>query len=109
MRKQQIVESVPAPPAPEHLSARSRELWASIVPRRAKSPERLALLRMALEALDRSDEAREALAQQGLLTVTESTKAVHMNPLVKVQKESQQLFAKVWGLLNLQWADLDGR
>ena len=33
-------------PAPGHLSERSRELWLALVPRRAKSPGRLALLQI---------------------------------------------------------------
>jgi hypothetical protein len=97
-------------PAPEHLSQRSKELWTALVPRRAKSPERLALLVTALEALDRADAARSSIEVHGMVTVTEATKAVHVHPLVRVERESRQLFAKIWKTLELTWSiQLDGR
>ncbi len=96
-----------APPA--HLSERAKSLWADVVPRRAVSPERLALLQTALEALDRADECIDLVKEQGLTTVTETTGAVHVNPLVKVERESRQLFVKCWNQLALDWdPDLDG-
>ena len=96
--------------APVHLSTRSQELWRSLVPRRARSPERIALLTTGLEALDRSDAARTAIEQQGMVTVTESTKAIHINPLVKVEREGRALFSKIWAQLGLTWCiEIDGR
>ena len=50
----------PPPPPPEpptHLSARSQGLWRETMRRRAISPERLTLLQVALEALDRADQS----------------------------------------------------
>jgi len=96
-------EQMVVPEPPEHLSERSKALWRAIVPRRAVSPGRLALLQTALEALDRAEEARQAIAQQGLVTVTKTTGAVHINPLLKVEKDNRQLFARIWCELSLHW------
>lgn len=104
MGRQQI-ETEP----PEHLSERSKQLWRDLVPKRAKSPGRLALLQAGLEALDRADEARELLSAEGLTTVTETTGAVHLNPLVKLERESREQFMKAWRQLNFDWDNkIDG-
>lgn len=96
-------------PAPEHLSDRSKALWAEVVPRRRRSPGALAMVEEALTALDRADQARAALPSAGLVTVTESTKAVHVNPLVKVERECRQQFARIWSDLHLNYDDgIDG-
>ena len=88
---------------PHHLSQKSRQLWSEIVPRRAKSPERLALVQTALEALDRADEAGEVVRKEGLTTKTKTTGAVHIHPLLKIEKESRQFFARVWNQLGFSW------
>lgn len=95
---------------PEHLSARSQALWAAVVPSRARSAERLALLGVALEALDRADQARDAVAADGMVKVTPRSGMARLHPLLKVERESRQLFARIWSLLNLQWnQQVDGR
>ena len=97
-------------PAPSHLSDRSRSLWASIVPERGKSPGRLALLQAALEALDRADSAIAEIATAGLTTTTKTTGAVHVHPLVKVEREARAQFASIWNQLGLGFdAKLDKR
>ncbi|MCI0637981.1 MAG: hypothetical protein L0Y72_23595 [Gemmataceae bacterium] len=94
---------------PSHLSARSRALWAELVPRRAESPERLALLQTALEALDRADQARVVVKKEGLTKTTERSGAVHLHPLLKVEADSRRQFARIWAELNLDWDhELDG-
>ncbi len=102
-------EAVETPvPAPFHLSERAKALWVSLVPRRAKSPERLALIQTALEALDRADAARVAIEKDGLTTTTTTTGAIHLHPLLRVERESRQLFAQIWKSLGLEWyAKLD--
>ena len=93
---------------PSHLSKRAKKLWVLVVERRAKSPERLALLQTALESLDRADQCREQIESQGLLTETKTTGTKHLNPLLKLEKDSRQLFARIWRDLQLDWAiDLD--
>jgi len=99
---------VPGPP--EHLSQRTQILWRGIVPRRAISPERLALLQVALEALDRADAARQVITQEGMVTTTKTTGAVHVHPLVKVEREALGVFTRCWRALGLTWSmELDGR
>jgi P27 family predicted phage terminase small subunit len=94
----------PAIPPPPSLSDRAKALWSAVVPRRAKSPERLALLQTALEASDRADQAAEVVAHEGMTSKTETTGAIHVHPLVKVDRESHQLFARTWKQLGLDWA-----
>jgi len=53
-------------PPPEGLSERSCALWASVVPSRAVSAARLAMVEEALRFLDRADEARRLLDAAGL-------------------------------------------
>jgi P27 family predicted phage terminase small subunit len=103
---------IPEPPPPEppvHLSLRAQALWRQLVPRRAKSPERLTLLQAALEALDRADRAREAIEREGLTVRTETTGAMHIHPLVRVEEKSRQAFGRIWRDLGLTWAqEVDG-
>jgi phage terminase small subunit len=96
-------------PPPPHLSERAAALWRQLVSR-CVSPGRPPLLQTALEALDRADEVRAILAREGLTTKTESTGAVHVHPLAKVERENRQLFARLWEQLGLSWdGSLDGR
>ena len=96
--------------APSHLSERSAALWQSVIPSRARSAERRALIIVALDALDLADECRERVRKEGLTTVTKTTGAIHIHPLVKVQKEQRGLFSRIWLGLNFQWnRDIDGR
>ncbi len=87
---------------PAHLSERTKTLWAELVPERARSAGRLALLTAGLEALDRADAARTALGVN-LTTTTETTGAVHCHPLLKVEREARGQFAKIWADLGLGW------
>ena len=38
-----------------------------------------------------------------MTAATESTKAVHIHPLIKVERESRALFLRFWETLGLQW------
>src|SRR5688572_426862 len=106
-RKRKQLE--PPPAAPDHLSERSKALWGTIVPRRARSPERLELLIVALEARDRMNEARLAVNQTGMTTTTATTKAVHLHPLLRVEKEARAQFLQAWAALSLEWdCGIDG-
>ena len=96
--------------APSHLSERSAALWRAVVPSRAKSAERQARVIAALEALDLADECLARVREEGMTTTTKSTGAIHVHPLMKVEKEQRSLFARLWGQLNFQWnAGIDGR
>lgn len=92
---------------PAHLSARSQALWRTLVPRRARSAERLTLLQTALECLDRADAARAGIDRDGLTVKTLATGTVHLHPLLKVETEARRQFAKLWSALALESDTLD--
>jgi P27 family predicted phage terminase small subunit len=94
---------------PKHLSDRAKAIWRELVPARARSLGRLTLLQAALEALDRCDAAREAIGTAGLTTTTKTTGAVHLHPLLRVERESRQQFGKLWEQLHLGFdSSIDG-
>jgi len=88
---------------PSHLSEKSRKIWSEIVPLRASGAGRLALLTIALESLDRADEARKLISEQGLTSETKRTGAIHVNPLLKIERESKNLFVKIFNDLGLRF------
>src|SRR5262245_29842021 len=94
---------------PGGLSNRAQELWRSLVPRRARSPERQALLEAALRALDRAAEAAEVVAREGMSFTTKKTGAVHMHPMLRVERENKGFFLSVWSALGLTWSQQDAR
>jgi hypothetical protein len=60
--------------------------------------------------LDRADSARRIVEREGLTTTTKATGAVHVHPLVRVEREARQQFLAAWQALSLTWsAELDGR
>lgn len=91
-------EPILIPPPPTHLSTRATELWQAVVPSRAQSPERVAVVQTALEALDRAD-AAAVIEREGMLVA--GGKTPHAHPLLKVEKDNRQLFAKLWRQLGL--------
>ena len=94
---------------PGHLSDRAQKIWREVQPRRCMSLERRTLFQVALECLDRADQASAAIDEAGLTFVTKSTGAVHINPLVRIEKDSRAAFAKTWQVLGLEWfTALDG-
>lgn len=97
-------------PVPDGLSRASAALWEKHAGVRAKSPGRLVLTEQALRVLDRAEEFRVLLTTQDLVTLTKTTGALHVNPLVKAEKEARQLFAKIWTSLHYEWdPSIDGR
>src|SRR5262245_43460665 len=102
--------ALPDYPMPDGFSASSQRLWQVLVPRRARSIGRRALLEETLRARDRAEEFRLLIAAQGLVGTTKTTGMVHMNPLVRAEKDARALFAKLASLLGLQWDSMvDGR
>ena len=97
------------PPPPECLSDRSKDIWVRVV-RRRFSDGRLILLEQALLALDRAEEAREAVNHDGLLSVTRRSGVTHINPAARIERENRQLFARIWKSIGLGWnSAIDGR
>lgn len=61
------------------------------------------LLQVALEALDRADQARAIVDREGLTTTTETTGAVHVHPALKIEKDARADFMRAWDKLFLHW------
>ncbi len=95
------------PPAPGHLSERSRALWDEIGPREVRSEEQRVLFQAALESLDRAEEARKVVSEEGLTFKTEGTGTVHVHPLLKIEREARAQFARIWDLLNLRFRGIE--
>jgi hypothetical protein len=93
----------PPPRVPVGLSVESAAIWESETRSRSRSPGRLALLEQALRALDRAATLREQLEREGLTTVTKTTGAVHIHPLVKVEAAERMTFLKIAKMLRLEW------
>jgi P27 family predicted phage terminase small subunit len=93
---------------PAHLSQASQALWRRIVPKRAKSPGRLALLTTALGALDRADAAGAVIEREGMVLTGKAGSLPHAHPLLRVEKDSRALFARCWADLHLGWDQSDG-
>ena len=87
---------------PEGLSGPSKELWAQLADKQARSPERRAMFTQALRSLDRSEECRAAIDREGL-TVGNAGGMKHMNPLLKVEKDARAQFALLWKALKLNY------
>ena len=81
---------------PNVLSENSKKIWKSLVPSQAKTKSRQTLIQVALEALDRADMARNIIDAEGLLVSANEGGLTHAHPLLKVEKDSRALFAKIW-------------
>lgn len=67
------------------------------------------MLLTALESLDRAEQCRQLIADSEMVTITATTKAVHLNPLVKFEKEIRAQFIAAWERLCLDFdPDIDG-
>ena len=88
---------------PEHLSLKSKALWARWVGSRVKSAGRIEALRVGLEALDRADKCREIIDKEGLVVVSKRGKMPHNHPLLKEELSSRRLFHKIIHSMGLDW------
>ena len=90
-------------PPPQHLSTEAMVLWRGLVPARARSPERQALLRVALEAFDELQRIRLELKGACLASTTATTGVLRLNPLLKHEKETRREFCRLWGDLDFDF------
>jgi hypothetical protein len=84
------------PQAPVGLSERSTALWRAVVTARVRSLPRLTLIEQALRALDRADQARRRLEEEGPPLYAEKEETDHRSRLVHVERESRELFVSLW-------------
>jgi len=89
--------------APKELSEMSKAVWRGVVPRRAKTVERMLLVKTALLALDRAQEVTAEIKKEGLTIENPSSGAKRANPLIKLEKELRAQFATIWDGMNLDW------
>lgn len=84
---------IPSPP--DHLSPSTAEWWRGIVETYEVEPHMLRLLTAAAEAWDRSQEAREAIAEHGLTFMSGVPPRPVARPEVKIEHDSRIAFARM--------------
>src|SRR5262245_15605380 len=77
--------------APPHLAAETRKWFTSVAATYDLEPHHLRLLQLAGEAWDRCQQAREAIAKEGL-TVPSGTRA---DPAISIDRDSRLAFARL--------------
>jgi P27 family predicted phage terminase small subunit len=93
--------AMPAEPKPpEHLSKRSKAFWRKIAARYELETEHFEVLRKALEASDRADEAGEVLRREGI-TITDRYGTVKPHPATSVELHNRAAFLKLLEALKL--------
>lgn len=90
----------PTSAPPPHLSARAQQLWTHYA-RTDKGNAWLALFRVALESLDRSDQASAIVLRDGLTVTTARSGVAHVNPAIRIEKDARGQFAAIWHQLGL--------
>ena len=79
------------PRAPRGLSERSKRIWKDVLEEWALDKSLLVLLRVALEALDRREEARKVIKKDGIVVVSPSGMQ-RAHPALKIERESTSAF-----------------
>jgi hypothetical protein len=85
---------------PRHLSVEARALWRELHARYEFEPAEEKTLRLALEALDRANQARRAIRRLGL-TYEDRFGAPHPRPEVVIERDSRQAWLRLMGALDL--------
>lgn len=80
--------------APSHLTTATREWYAQVVADYELEQHHLRLLRLACEAWDRSQQARQAIKKHGL-TFTDRFGSPRARPEVKMEQENRTSFARL--------------
>lgn len=93
-----------APKPPAHLAPETRRWFRHVVEAFELEPHHVRLLTLAGESWDRCQQARAAIAAQGL-TYTDRFGAPRLRPEVAVERDSRIAFARLVRELDL---DLDG-
>src|SRR5260370_2402225 len=88
------------PPAPSPLTAATKRWWKSVLANYALGDHHLHLLRLACDALDRAEQARQALATLGTIYLARFN-APHPRPEVAIERDSRIAFARLCRELDL--------
>ena len=86
--------------APKHLR-RSKKLWSKIDKEFQLNTEHVELLRLLCEGLDRLDELREQIAEQGV-SITTKTGYLRPNPLLKSEHDCSNRVLNTWKSLGFE-------
>jgi P27 family predicted phage terminase small subunit len=81
------------PKPPDHLSEPMKAWWRSVMGEHDLDPHRLHLLRLAAEAYDRAQGAREVLAREGITCIGKYGPKQH--PAVAVERDAKTQFARL--------------
>src|SRR5215207_2967028 len=82
----------PAPPA--HLSEAMREWWSSVMRDYVLEPHHIHLLRLCAEAMDRAQQAREILADEGVC-FRDDRGNVRAHPAVAIERDARLAVARL--------------
>jgi phage terminase small subunit len=86
--------------APDHLSEDAAKWWRSVNREYDLEDHHLRLLTLAAEAWDRTQQAREVLAKEGLI-YTDRFNAPRARPEVSIERDSRLAFARLLRELDL--------
>ena len=103
------LEVVKPPAPPKYLSKRSRALWRDLVATFSFDVHHYELLRLALEALDRAEQARELLAADGPVVYPKNGGAPRKHPAISIEESARIAAARLFRELNLEPAAGESR
>ena len=88
------------PRAPSHLAAPTRAWWDEVLKDYELESHHLRLLQLAGECWDRTQQAREILAKDGL-TVPTADGGIKAHPAVAIERDARTAFARLVRELDL--------
>lgn len=96
------------PKAPESLSTAAKKLWKEVVSDFVLEPHHERLLEKALVQWDRSEQAKKALATEGL-TVLDRFGQLREHPLVGVERQATLAYLRIMRELGLDVVPTESR
>jgi P27 family predicted phage terminase small subunit len=90
-----------SPNPPRGLTKEGRDLWRMVCGGWCMDPAGLVVLRQVCECLGRLREAQGILEAEGLTVFNEKTGMTLAHPMLKVEKDTREIFVKFWRLLAL--------
>jgi P27 family predicted phage terminase small subunit len=86
---------------PAHLSPTMKQWWRDVIANYQLESHHLHLLRLACEAFDRAQDAREQLAKSKSLTTRTRDGGVRANPLIAIERDARLAYARILRELDL--------